>query len=367
MDVDIDTIEVLTKSLVLVVLTRMGKEIGHLYRERRIFRMSDDEYYKFNVITPFEKLTQKKIEALEKNQKILGNQNLDFMEQIAELRKDLNNHIQCMHGFDSNPTLGDGIPLDARSPATDRQTVKKCADCRKYKTEDWPPWPTKGPDHWCTQYQKKDSEEKRGILELNAIGIYPRVSGGEKEFICGNCGKMFKTYHNGDGYNTGFCPKCLTLQDTVGLDSKLPDLCEECGGYRMGERMMHNDWCSQCTTGTTARKLPEPKKRIKHCIDYQNEYCIWLGGKCEDNDNCKIKKRDNLKEKTEPEKFEFQLIEKFIPPRGIHCNDCMNNPIPKLIEESQADLLSIFECPTLECVEALCNQYIEKWQGRIKR
>ena len=38
----------------------------------------------------------------------------------------------------------------------------------------------------------------------------------------------------------------------------------------------------------------------------------------------------------------------------------------KLIEEIQGDLLSIFECPTLECVKALCNQYIEKWQGRIK-
>ena len=31
---------------------------------------------------------------------------------------------------------------------------KKCANCRKYETEDCPPWPTKGPNHWCTQYLK---------------------------------------------------------------------------------------------------------------------------------------------------------------------------------------------------------------------
>ena len=37
---------------------------------------------------------------------------------------------------------------------------------------------------------------------------------------------------------------------------------------------------------------------------------------------------------TAPEKnFEFQLVEKFIPPRGIRCEDCMNNPVPNLIEE----------------------------------
>lgn len=35
----------------------------------------------------------------------------------------------------------------------------------------------------------------------------------------------------------------------------------------------------------------------------------------------------------ESEKFEFQLIEKFIPPRNIKCTDCMNNPVPKLIKE----------------------------------
>lgn len=33
------------------------------------------------------------------------------------------------------------------------------------------------------------------------------------------------------------------------------ETCEECGGFRMGENMMHNDWCSQCTTGTTAEKF----------------------------------------------------------------------------------------------------------------
>jgi len=47
------------------------------------------------------------------------------------------------------------------------------------------------------------------------------ASGGDK-IKCGNCGKMFKAYHDGQGINTGYCPKCLTEYDTVGLDEKPP-------------------------------------------------------------------------------------------------------------------------------------------------
>ena len=32
---------------------------------------------------------------------------------------------------------------------------KKCLNCRKYEREDCPPWPVKGPDHWCTQYKER--------------------------------------------------------------------------------------------------------------------------------------------------------------------------------------------------------------------
>ena len=45
----------------------------------------------------------------------------------------------------------------------------------------------------------------------------------EPKFMCGNCAKMFKAYHDGQGINTGFCPNCLTEYDTVGLDEKLPE------------------------------------------------------------------------------------------------------------------------------------------------
>jgi hypothetical protein len=53
-----------------------------------------------------------------------------------------------------------------------------------------------------------------------------------------------------------------------------------------------------------------------------------------DNNVCVHGKRELEKPKTiEPEKeFEFQLVEKFIPPRGVHCENCMNNPVPELIE-----------------------------------
>ena len=33
---------------------------------------------------------------------------------------------------------------------------KECSDCRKYETKECPPWPVKGPDHWCTQYEAID-------------------------------------------------------------------------------------------------------------------------------------------------------------------------------------------------------------------
>ena len=36
-----------------------------------------------------------------------------------------------------------------------------------------------------------------------------------------------------------------------------PNKCSECGGYRMGESMMHNDGCSQCISTTTVEKSPE--------------------------------------------------------------------------------------------------------------
>jgi len=49
------------------------------------------------------------------------------------------------------------------------------------------------------------------------------ASGGDVMFTCGHCGKPFKTYHDGEGYNTGFCPTCKNLQDTVGLDEKPPE------------------------------------------------------------------------------------------------------------------------------------------------
>ena len=35
---------------------------------------------------------------------------------------------------------------------------KKCSDCRKYETKLCPPWPVKGPDHWCTQYDSRGVE-----------------------------------------------------------------------------------------------------------------------------------------------------------------------------------------------------------------
>lgn len=45
--------------------------------------------------------------------------------------------------------------------------------------------------------------------------------------------------------------------------------------------------------------------------------------------------RPNSKPSESEKEFEFQLVEKFIPPRNIKCTDCMNNPVTELIEEFQ--------------------------------
>jgi len=74
----------------------------------------------------------------------------------------------------------------------------------------------------------------------------------EPMFICGNCEKVFKSYHDGDGINTSLCPNCLTLQDTVGLnedgsvtDSKPPDPLCKCGH----PRSWHSGLTNMCPCG----------------------------------------------------------------------------------------------------------------------
>jgi len=60
------------------------------------------------------------------------------------------------------------------------------------------------------------------------------------------------------------------------LEASGGEKCEECGGYRMGERMMHTDWCSHITTSTTAEKLPEtePEEDIRAITIQGNLY--WM-------------------------------------------------------------------------------------------
>ena len=91
------------------------------------------------------------------------------------------------------------------------------------------------------------------IKEPQIFGHPKKASGGEKEL---------PKHENGLNHMHGI------NSETAVPDSKLPDKCEECGGYRMGENMMHNDWCSQCTTTTTAENLAE-KKPLKSILKKQ--------------------------------------------------------------------------------------------------
>lgn len=40
------------------------------------------------------------------------------------------------------------------------------------------------------------------------------------KFTCGGCFKEFESYHDGIGFNTGFCPICLDRHETIGLEEK---------------------------------------------------------------------------------------------------------------------------------------------------
>ena len=50
----------------------------------------------------------------------------------------------------------------------------ECEDCRKYETKDCPPWPKKGPDHWCTQYDRlpdaTDTEPREDLYTCRLCG-----------------------------------------------------------------------------------------------------------------------------------------------------------------------------------------------------
>jgi len=125
------------------------------------------------------------------------------------------------------------------------------------------------------------------------------------------------------------------------LNSKLPRLiCPFCG-----RKLIRYKQAWICDHGCTKpalkpeEKLPEP---IKACF---NCYYFKISSKCQNRHAYSYKEffyttiktgicnNWRPKKKTEPEKeFEFQLVEKFIPPRNIKCTDCMNNPVPKLIE-----------------------------------
>jgi len=74
----------------------------------------------------------------------------------------------------------------------------------------------------------------------------------------------------------------------------------------------------------------------------------------------------------EEKEFEFQLVKKFIPPRGIHCEDCMNNPVPKLIKKFLERFNWILERiefhtgnPDSELMDEISEEY-KKWEERIK-
>ena len=77
-------------------------------------------------------------------------------------------------------------------------------------------------------FMDKYGDEWNRLGETDGTSTY-EASGGEKEFRCGHCGKIFLAYHDGTGINTGMCPKCFNEWDTVGLDEKPPEkTCYNC-------------------------------------------------------------------------------------------------------------------------------------------
>ena len=105
------------------------------------------------------------------------------------------------------------------------------------------------------ELEKKYNETCKQIIDdIDIIDMIAELEG--------NLETAFKLIRQLEGETESFNEReCETILESIPLrdDSKpdQPNKCSECGGYRMGEYMVHNDGCSQCITTTTTAEKPD--------------------------------------------------------------------------------------------------------------
>ncbi len=101
------------------------------------------------------------------------------------------------------------------------------------------------------------------------------------------------------------------------------------------------------------------RQTVERCDEYDMGICqVGLVQTCKYHPTCMIPK--------EEKQAEFELVEKFIPPRGIHCEDCMNMGKNE-IKVEKADLEKIkrynnrIDLPHSYSNKYLINEILEKY------
>lgn len=189
-------------------------------------------------------------------------------------------------------------------------------------------------DKWTKCYGEDGS---LFALWCQECGTY-KASGGEKEFRCGHCGKIFLTYHDGTGFNTGMCPKCFNEWDTVGLDEKPPE-------HRFYKEKINGEiikLCIHCGTGKKASGGEKPIcpecKEDNGVIPLSNG--MWHCGDC----NIDIEKDEKPPEPREDNKIYNiitvdeikEYLEKYLPKYSIVKREDLQF-LKELIEDAYND------------------------------
>lgn len=137
-----------------------------------------------------------------------------IIEMAKEIKMGNFEEVFCPHG-----TMGGRghcmacLPeLKDKEIAGGKSIYKLCKECLNFQIvieDEGNPYPDCKKEEYLT---KKDLDFSETCSQFK-----PKT---KIKFICGGCKNEFESYHDGIGLNTGFCPKCLDIHETIGLEGK---------------------------------------------------------------------------------------------------------------------------------------------------
>ena len=244
---------------------------------------------------------------LQRFEEVLRELILNYKKRHSTARKEMD---ELLEKLDSK-SPSDGVGSASARESLDRQTEKKeyiKKDIKDFKSDE--PIVFVNPKFEVPKHLK-DSEEMEKkevtsgfIKEGYYVSVFREIkpippfedSGGDGyqgisydgkdnepkiKFTCGGCKKEFESYHDGIGYNTGFCPKCLDIHETIGLKDRPPGGTGKEPRENDKEKWTHIRTCGKCG-GRIEIKCNNP---IRHRLisEFQHD---WEGLKylCRDDD-----------------------------------------------------------------------------------